>query len=172
MVSVPSSRSALTPICPSNVCIVRTSFRRGTLESTSGSGVSSAAQRIGSAAFLAPETRISPSSRVPPSINSLSTSVLSLPLRPLRGGQRGHRQRMDFLAHARAQRTVYELVAAHLGECFESTAHDERLKVLPVPADPDPLAGEAGLEPRLDGVRGGRVEVKVGCADVEPPRRD
>ena len=35
---------------------------RGTLESVSGSGVSSAAQRIGRAAFFAPETRTSPAS--------------------------------------------------------------------------------------------------------------
>ena len=68
---------------------------------------------------------------------------------------------MDFLAHARAQRTVYELVAAHFGERFESTAYDERLKVLPVAADLDPFAGEAGLDGGLYGFGCRHVGFKI-----------
>ncbi len=75
-------RSCATPICASSVCIVRTSFNRGTLVSTSGSDDSSAAQRIGSAAFFAPETRTSPTKGRPPSISSLS---ISTPARPPEG---------------------------------------------------------------------------------------
>src|SRR5436190_1441662 len=52
--------------------MVRTSFKRGILESVTGSGVSSAAQRIGSAAFFAPEMRTSPSSRSPPTPASMA----------------------------------------------------------------------------------------------------
>ena len=58
-------RRRCTPICASSARIVRTSFSCGTLVSVSGSAVSSAAHRIGSAAFLAPETRTSPSSAAP-----------------------------------------------------------------------------------------------------------
>ena len=68
----PSMRSLLTPICASSVTIVRTSFRRGTLATRNGSVVNNDAQRIGSAAFFAPDTRTSPCSGVPPSMTSLS----------------------------------------------------------------------------------------------------
>jgi hypothetical protein len=51
---VPASRRRRHPHLREQVCIVRTSLRRGTLVSVSGSGVSSAAHRIGSAAFCAP----------------------------------------------------------------------------------------------------------------------
>ena len=78
---------------------------------------------------------------------------------------------MDFLAHARAQRTVYELVAAHLGECFESTAHDERLKVLPVAADLDPFAGEAGLDGGLYGFGCRHVGFKIRCPAIASRRK-
>ena len=67
--------SCATPICFSSVRIVRTSLSCGTLVRRSGSGVSSAAQRIGSAAFFAPETAIAPASRAPPSMTSLSIAL-------------------------------------------------------------------------------------------------
>ena len=52
--------------------MVVTSCRRGTFESSTGSAVSSAAQSSGKAAFLAPEMAISPASRRPPRMRSLS----------------------------------------------------------------------------------------------------
>ncbi|MNC87256.1 hypothetical protein D3C83_29670 [compost metagenome] len=67
-----SSIETATPICASRFNIVLTSRRCGTLVTVSGSSVSSAAVRIGSAAFLAPETAISPESGAPPSMWSLS----------------------------------------------------------------------------------------------------
>src|SRR5204863_3902699 len=99
-------RSTSTPICARSFAMVEISIRRGTLASLSGFSVSSAAQRIGSAAFFAPEIRISPSRRCPPSIFSLSSA-------PLLGSQGLHRQRVDLLAHAVAERGVDLLVALH-----------------------------------------------------------
>jgi hypothetical protein len=52
--------------------MVVTSRRCGTLATISGSSVSSAAVKIGSVAFLAPETATSPDSAAPPSMTSLS----------------------------------------------------------------------------------------------------
>src|SRR5450631_3482282 len=121
--------------------MVRTSLSSGTLVSVSGSGVSSAAQRIGKAAFFAPETRTSPCSGTPPSIASLST---------LGGGQRLHRQRVDFGAHAIAQRAIDELVALDARESFEGRAHDQRLEMLAVAVYRDVLAGESCLDGALD----------------------
>ena len=66
------SRSTATPICARSSIIVRTSRSRGTLVSRNGVDESSAAHISGSAAFLAPETRVSPRSGTPPWIASLS----------------------------------------------------------------------------------------------------
>ena len=63
---------SLTPICASSVFIVTISCSCGILRRRSGSAVSRDAARIGSAAFLAPEARISPWSCAPPSIRNLS----------------------------------------------------------------------------------------------------
>ena len=52
-----------TPICASSDAHRAHVVEFGTLSSMSGSGVSSAAHRIGSAAFFAPETRTSPVER-------------------------------------------------------------------------------------------------------------
>src|SRR5258706_16303675 len=100
-------RSTATPICASSRAMVETSMSRGTLDSASGLVVSSAAHMIGSAAFFAPDTVTSPSSGPPPLILSLSTGF------PFPGRERTHRQRVDFLAHALAERRVDELVALH-----------------------------------------------------------
>src|SRR5688500_656554 len=110
------------PIWPSRFSIVVTSRRCGTFSTCSGSLVSSEAQRMGSAAFFAPETSTSPSSGTPPSMISLSKRA---PLRgPLFRRERLHREGMDVLAHAIAQRAVDELVLAHLGEAAKAWAHD------------------------------------------------
>src|SRR5690554_1565911 len=71
-VTVSPSRSERTPMLSSKRNNVWMSPRRGTLVNTIGSEVSSAAHKIGSAAFLAPEIVISPDSRAPPSISNLS----------------------------------------------------------------------------------------------------
>ena len=71
VMSVPS-RSTVTPMPRSSRAIVPTSASGGTFDRCSGSSVSSAAAMIGSAAFLAPATAISPRSGTPPVIFSLS----------------------------------------------------------------------------------------------------
>jgi hypothetical protein len=55
--------------------MVDTSRSRGTLVRVSGFAVRSAAHMIGSAAFFAPEMRISPASGRPPLIFSLSMAT-------------------------------------------------------------------------------------------------
>src|SRR5262249_42390592 len=129
-----SSSDTSTPICESSRTMVLTSRRCGTLESVSSSSVSSAAHIRGSAAFFAPDTRISPDSLAPPWIRSLSIHLL--------GGERAHRQRVDLRSHAFAQRRVHELVALDPALSAKCLAHDESLEVLPVPGDPDFLARE------------------------------
>src|SRR5258706_11999102 len=102
----PSSlRSTATPIWPSNFAAVETSASLGTLLSTSGFAVNSAAHMMGSAAFFAPDTRTSPSSGRPPVINNLSILFRFFRRQCL------HRQRVDFLTHAITEGLVDQLVA-------------------------------------------------------------
>src|SRR4029079_4681850 len=159
-VSAPSSPSARTPIGASSERIVRTSLSFGTFVSTRGSEVSSAAQRIGKAAFLAPETRTSPCSGVPPVIASLSIGLAlpggGSPRAPLRRRQRLHRQRMNLLAHALAEHAVDELVLPHLAQAGERRAHEKRLEVTPVAVDRDVLADDPRLDRAPDFFRGDR----------------
>jgi hypothetical protein len=61
-----------TPMLPSSPIMVVTSCRWGTLPIVTGASARSPAARIGSAAFFAPDARISPSRRAPPVICSLS----------------------------------------------------------------------------------------------------
>src|SRR6185503_1148840 len=161
-VSPLGSPSACTPICASSERIVRTSLSFGTFVSTSGSEVSSAAHRMGSAAFLAPETRTSPCSGTPPVIASLSIDA-SLPRRsaPLRRRQRLHRQRMNFLAHALAQHPVDQLVLPYLAQAGEFRADDQRLEVPSVAVDRDVLADEPRLDRALDFFRSDRRHVGI-----------
>src|SRR5687767_13185262 len=114
----------------------------------SGSLVSSAAHRIGSAAFFAPETSTSPSSGTPPSMISLSKRVPSRG--PLFRRERLHRERVYLLAHAIAQRAVDELVLPHLGETAKARADDDRLEMVAVAGDFDVIALEALLDALLD----------------------
>ena len=75
MVTLSSAwRTVRTPMLPSSLSVVEMSLSRGTLVRRTESAVSSPAQRIGSAAFFAPETLISPRSGVPPTIRNLSIS--------------------------------------------------------------------------------------------------
>ena len=76
-----------TPICPIRRSMVEMSLRCGTLENRTGSATSRLEQRIGSAAFFAPEMATSPTSGVPPSINNLSKQCT-----PLIGCQGLHRK--------------------------------------------------------------------------------
>jgi hypothetical protein len=128
--------------------MVTTSRRCGTLASSSGFVVRSAAHMIGSAAFFAPETRTSPSSGRPPMIFSLSSGAL-----PFLGRQGAHRQGVDLLAHALAERGVDELVALDAVAAGERARYDQRLEVLPVADDLDVLAGKACFDPLLYAVR-------------------
>src|SRR5690554_2706328 len=87
-----SSIISSTPMRPSSSIMVVMSFRCGRLPIVTGSSASSVAARMGRAAFLAPEMRISPSRGLRPPIRSLSTilvlccSGLGLPLGPLARG--------------------------------------------------------------------------------------
>src|ERR1700694_2465351 len=119
----------------------------GTLARTTGWSVSSAVHMIGSAAFFAPDTRTSPRSGCPPIMRSLSTRF------PLFGGQRAHRQRMDFLAHALAERRVHQLMALHAAPSRELAGDDQRLEMLPVADDFHVFARESGLDSRLHALR-------------------
>src|SRR5258708_12372063 len=83
--------------------MVLTSLRCGTLESVSCSLVSNAAHISGSAAFFAPETRISPESGTPPWMTSLS-------IRRFFWGERAHRQRVNLPAHALPERGIDDLM--------------------------------------------------------------
>src|SRR5450755_826199 len=154
-VSAPLSASICTPICESSERIVRTSLSCGRLSSISGSGVSSAAHRIGSAAFFAPEMATSPLSATPPSIASLSMLGLRRTLeRPLLRRQGLHRQRVDLFTHSVAERAVDELVLLDLGQSRKRGADDHRLEMLAVAGDLDMLAGESGLNRAFDVLRG------------------
>src|SRR5512138_3709639 len=147
-VMAPSSRSTDTPICRRSFAIVATSISAGTLPRRSGRDVSSDAHMIGSAAFLAPEIRISPSSGTRPRMRSLSTGA------PLLRRQGAHGKRVDFLAHALAERRVDELMALHAAAPVELRRDDQRLEVLPVADDLDVLAGEPVLDALLDAFGG------------------
>ena len=150
IVSAPAPPSAVTPICVSNARMVRTSLSAGTLERMNGSGVSSAAHMIGSAAFFAPETRTSPSSATPPSMASFSK-----PLAPaFRGGQCLHREGVDLSTHSVAKGTVHQLVALDPTEAFERGTDDPRLEMLAIAVDLNLVAGKAGLDRVLDVVWG------------------
>src|SRR5436190_4366238 len=136
--------SAATPIWRSSFAIVRVSMSCGTFDRRSGFSVRSAAHMIGSAAFFAPDTRTSPSSGRPPRMRSLSTGF------PLLRRQRAHRQRVDFLAHALAERRIDKLVALHAIASGERIGNDQRLEVLAVADHFHVLAREPGLDARLD----------------------
>src|SRR5690554_1145285 len=71
-----SSMSSSTPMRPSSSIMVVMSFRCGRLPTVTGSSASNVAARMGRAAFLAPEMRISPSRGLRPLIKSLSTVII------------------------------------------------------------------------------------------------
>src|SRR5262249_26640470 len=104
---------------------VVTSLRCGTFATTTGSSASSAAARIGSVAFFAPEIRTSPSSGTPPWICSLSMLVLARLFR----GERLDRERVDLAAHGVAERAVHELVAGEAALAGELRGDDARGEV-------------------------------------------
>src|SRR5579863_8530250 len=103
-----SSIVTVAPMRPSSSTVVVTSFRCGTLPTTTGPSASSAPARIGSVAFLAPEMRTSPSSATPPWICSLSMASASL---GLFGGECLDRQRVDLPSHPLTEGAVHQLVA-------------------------------------------------------------
>src|SRR5262245_257611 len=138
----PSARSTPTPIWPSSFAMVDTSRSRGRLERRSGRSVSSAAHMIGSAAFFAPEMRISPLSGRPPVILSLSMVLFYPPIVaelwraagvfPFLGREGLHRERMDLFAHPVPERGVHQLVALHPAASGELRGHDQGLEMLAV----------------------------------------
>src|SRR5438874_1034201 len=120
-----SSMVRVAPILPSSSTVVVTSFRCGTFATTTGSSASSAAARIGSVAFLAPEMRTSPSRGTPPWICSLSMSAL----RGFFGRQRLDRQGVYLATHELPQRAVHELVARETLLALELLCHHARGKM-------------------------------------------
>src|SRR5262245_35679675 len=139
-----SSIEMATPICASSPSMVVTSRRCGTLVTVSGSDVSSAAVRMGSVAFFAPEISTSPASGAPPSMTSLST------LRPVLGGVGLHGKRVDLARHAAAERRVHQLVLLNARLPAECGAHDHRLEMMAVAPHLHVLAGEPFPYPALD----------------------
>src|SRR5690606_11559376 len=99
--------------------VVPMSRSAGTLSSSSGSALSSAAHRIGSAAFLAPEIATSPFRGRPPWISSLSIVLQGF---VFGRRQRAHRQCVDLGAHAVAQRLVDRLMACQRALALEDGA--------------------------------------------------
>ena len=61
---------------------------------------------------------------------------------------------MDLLPHALTQGGVDQLVALDPVAAGERARYDQRLEVLPVAADLDVLAGEAGFDAAFDALRG------------------
>src|SRR3981081_2224470 len=120
-----SSTVTVPPILPSSSTVVVTSFRCGTFATTTGSSASSAAARIGSVAFLAPEMRTSPSRGTPPWICSLSMLIL----RGFFGRQRLDRQGVYLATHELSERAVYELVARDALQLRERARDDVRGKM-------------------------------------------
>src|SRR5258706_15366642 len=103
--------------------MVRTSFNCGRFATRSGAEASSEAARIGSAAFFAPATRTSPASATPPCMESFCMDFGTGRAGTVREPSSArcpffrriglHRQLVDLLAHAHAERFEYELVLAH-----------------------------------------------------------
>src|ERR1700680_190181 len=120
-----SSTVPVAPMRPRSSTVVVTSFRCGTFPTTTGSSASSAAARIGSVAFLAPEMRTSPSRGTPPWICSLSMLTLC----GLFGRERLDRQGMDFPPHELPKRTVDQLVARQASQLREFARDDARGKM-------------------------------------------
>src|SRR3954462_5990237 len=143
----PAGARVSTPIGRSSFAMVRTSMSCATLVRRSGWSVRSAAHMMGSAAFLAPEMRTSPSSGRPPRMRSLSTGA------PLLGCERAHPAGANPLAHAPPDRGVNQLVALHAVAAAELGGNDQRLEVLSVSDHLDMLAGKARFDPVLDAVR-------------------
>src|SRR5882724_615595 len=139
--------SAATPIRRSSFAMVRTSISCGTFDSRKGCAVRRAAHMIGNAAFFAPDTRSSPSRVRPPRMRSLSIGA------PLLRRQRAHGERVDFVAHALAERAINQLVALHPVAPGELRRNDQRLEVLPVARHLDVLAGKPGFDALLDAFR-------------------
>jgi hypothetical protein len=103
------SRLTSTPICSIRRSIVETSLSRGTLLRCSGSDDSRLAQRIGRAAFLAPEMAISPASRRA-ALDQQLIHALHSTLR----GLRLHRQGVQLAAVEMLRRTSFDpLLALH-----------------------------------------------------------
>src|SRR5689334_588858 len=68
---------------------------------------------------------------------------------PFVGRECSHGERVDFLAHALAERRIDELVALDAAPAGELRGDDERLEVLPVADHFHVLAGEPVLDPLL-----------------------
>src|SRR5258707_6877799 len=120
-----SSIVTVAPILPSSSTVVVTSFRCGTFAITTGSSASSAAARIGSVAFLAPEMRTSPSRGTPPWICSLSMLIL----RGLFRRQCLDRQGVYLATHELPERAVHKLLAGHALQLRELPRDDVRCKM-------------------------------------------
>jgi hypothetical protein len=79
----------------------------------------------------------------------------------LGGGQRTHGERVNFLAHAIAKRTINDLVPLHRALTFKERRHDQRLKVLTVTADLKHRAFKAcgDVTPDIVGSRQGNLTI-------------
>src|SRR5690554_912221 len=125
-----SSIISSTPMRPSSSIMVVMSFRCGRLPMVTGSSASKVAARMGRAAFLAPEIRISPFRGGRPLIRSLSTilvlfcSGVSLTLGPLARGESFRVKGVNGAVHeVLEQRLVDHLLSLDCGQALEYITH-------------------------------------------------
>src|SRR5690606_17437482 len=102
--------------------------------------VSSAAHRIGNAAFLAPDTVISPFRRRPPMILSLSMLAVLVRCQGLHG------KRVNFFFHPVAQRRVNHLMPGNQAFAFERGADNQSLEMRAITAYFDMLTRQVRFD--------------------------
>src|SRR5574343_452306 len=143
--SIPSMVTP-TPMSPSRRSMVEMSFRCGTLVKWTGSEVNNEAQRIGSAAFLAPDMATSPERTLPPSINNLSTLCA-----PFFRGQGFEGKCMQFPGiQFFLQGLIHALLTLHTAHPGKFVTDHEGLKVLAIAIQLQVFAGHASKDQLLD----------------------
>src|ERR1700690_2910338 len=135
-----------TPMRPKSSIMVVTSCRCGTFDTVTGPSANRQPARIGRVAFLAPEMRISPSSAIPPLICNLSTSLPCVFVR----SKHLKCERVNFVAHGRAQRRIHHLVALYGFLADKCRRNDDGLEVHVIVAGHHRLAA---AQCRLDDCR-------------------
>ena len=132
--------------------MVETSRNGGTLCRTKGSSVSSPAQRMGRAAFFAPDIRTVPLRAWPPlNLKTIHPEALGCRLPGPLGRREGlHGQGMDLLPHAITKRQINQLMSCNQALALEGGADNDRLKMVPITVHGNVLTGQALADVLLD----------------------